>query len=71
MANPNVKVIPQTRASFLQGLARYEQRNDKRYSLQDCIAMHAMETESISKILTADRHFEQEGFAILMDSNAP
>ena len=70
MENPNVKVIPQTRDSFQKGLERYEQRSDKNYSLQDCISMNAMEEESITDILTTDRHFKQEGFAILINSNA-
>lgn len=71
IANPNVKVIPQTRDSFSKGLERYEQRNDKSYSLQDCIIMNAMEAETITDILTSDRHFQQEGFTILMERNAP
>ena len=33
LENPNVKVIPQTRDSFLKGLTFYESRNDKEYSL--------------------------------------
>jgi predicted nucleic acid-binding protein len=66
MENPNVKVIPQTRDSFLKGLFFYESRNDKQYSLIDCISMNVMKNESLIEVLTNDRHFEQEGYAVLI-----
>ena len=62
----DTRVVPQSRQSFIDGLARYEQRLDKAYSLQDCIAMNVMEAEGITEILTSDHNFEQEGFTILM-----
>jgi predicted nucleic acid-binding protein len=62
----NTKVIPQSRRSFLRGVALYEQRLDKSYSLVDCISMETMRDEGLTEILTTDRHFEQEGFAVLM-----
>jgi uncharacterized protein len=66
MKNPNVRVIPQTRDSFLKGLQLYEQRPDKEYSLVDCISMNAMTAENIRSVLTNDHHFEQEGFIVLI-----
>ena len=64
--NPNIKVIPQTRESFLKGLLFYENRSDKEFSLTDCISMNAMRTESLVEVLTNDHHFEQEGFTVLI-----
>ena len=66
LENPNVKVIPQTRESFLKGLAFYENRSDKEYSMTDCISMNVMKAESLAEVLTNDRHFEQEGFTVLI-----
>ena len=66
----NVRVIPQSRKSFSKALDRYEARDDKEYSLQDCVSMNVMEAESITQILTNDHHFEQEGFMVLMKRNA-
>jgi len=66
LSNANIKVVPQSRDSFQKGLTRYEDRSDKQYSLQDCISMNVMESESIREVLTNDHHFEQEGFSILM-----
>ena len=61
-----IRIIPQTRASFLGGLSRFGRRLDKSYSLQDCIAMNVMEDEGITEILTSDHNFEREGLTVLM-----
>lgn len=66
LSNPNIRVVPQSRDSFLKGLTRYHARSDKQYSLQDCVSMNVMESESITEVLTNDSHFEQEGFTALM-----
>lgn len=69
LAGANVRVIPQTRRGFLSGLALYQARPDKGYSLTDCISMQTMRREGIAEALTNDRHFEQEGFrALFRDS---
>jgi uncharacterized protein len=65
LADPLVNVRPQSRQSFLDGLALYKARPDKGYSLTDCISMETMRAEGISEILTHDNHFVQEGFTIL------
>lgn len=66
MENPNVRVLPQTRDSFLKGLALYELRTDKQYGLTDCISMCVMRAEGLEEALTNDHHFEQEGFQVLI-----
>jgi uncharacterized protein len=65
LETPGVRVIPQSRASLLSGMALYEARPDKGYSLVDCISMQTMRQEGITDVLTNDRHFEQEGFRAL------
>ena len=62
----DVDVVEQSRASFLAGLALYEQRPDKSYSLVDCISMQLMKAEGLSDALTTDGHFAQEGFTVLL-----
>jgi uncharacterized protein len=61
----HVRVVPQTRASFLACLELYRARPDKGYSLTDCISMQTMRREGLSEVLTNDRHFQQEGFLAL------
>ncbi len=71
LSNANIRVTPQSRFSFQDGMALYEARHDKQYSLQDCISMNVMKSESIREILTNDHHFEQEGFIVLMKGDGP
>jgi predicted nucleic acid-binding protein len=66
LSSPKIEVQVQSHESFLQGLDLYSQRRDKGYSLTDCISMSTMRRLQIRQILTADRHFHQEGFAILL-----
>jgi predicted nucleic acid-binding protein len=64
--DPAVEVLEQSRDSFDRGLIRYYARHDKGYSLVDCISMNTMHQMGISRILTNDRHFAQEGFQVLL-----
>jgi len=66
LSNPRVTVLPQTRETFLRRLELYQKRGDKEYSLTDCTSMNTMRSMSLSEALTNDRHFEQEGFTILI-----
>ena len=63
--DPSVSVLSPSQALFLDGLALYESRPDKGYSLTDCLSMHVMRREGLTDILTNDHHFTQEGFHIL------
>ena len=40
--DPAITIYPQSDQSFLNGLAFYEARPDKEYSLTDCVSMLAM-----------------------------
>ena len=63
---PTTDVIPQTPELFEDGLILYRRRLDKGYSLTDCMSMSICRRFAITEVLTHDRHFEQEGFAILL-----
>ena len=64
-SDPDVDVLPQTRADFDAALALYEARPDKEYSMTDCRSMVAMTDHRLTEVLTHDHHFTQEGFTIL------
>lgn len=66
MASPQVKVIEQSRETFLSGLEFYQKRLDKEYSLVDCVSMTHMKMLGITEVLTHDEHFVQEGFVTLI-----
>ena len=63
--DPDVDVLPQTRADFDAALALFEARPDKCYSLTDCRSMLALRGLGVSDVLTNDHHFSQEGFTVL------
>lgn len=65
LVHPNITVVSQSNESFSQGFELYRQREDKGYSLTDCISMMTCRKREIQKVLTNDHHFEQEGFIIL------
>ena len=59
--------VPATRQLFIAGLALYEQRPDKEYSLVDCMSMTLMRERGITHVLTNDHHFRQEGFTVVSE----
>ena len=61
----DLEVVPQSRSSLDAGLALFEARRDKAYSLTDCISMVTMRERGITEVLTHDHHFRQEGFVPL------
>jgi uncharacterized protein len=65
LREPNIQVVTYTPELRKLGFELYENRPDKGYSLTDCISMVVMRKTNILEVLTADRHFQQEGFTIL------
>ena len=51
LGNPNVRVVVQSRESFIHALDRFSKRLDKGYSLTDCSSMNVMEAEGIKDVL--------------------
>lgn len=49
----DVTVLPASHTSFMSGLHLYEQREDKEYSLTDCISMSAMRQQELSHMVAA------------------
>jgi predicted nucleic acid-binding protein len=65
MAAGALHIVAHSEQTFQAGLALYNARPDKGYSLTDCISMQIMRREGLTEALTSDRHFEQEGFCVL------
>jgi uncharacterized protein len=59
-------IVPADQALWKSGIALYNKRADKKWSLTDCISVVVMQERGLSEALTADRHFEQAGFTILL-----
>ena len=64
--DPELTVVPGSRDFFEQGYELYKARADKAWSLTVCISFVVMEQMGLSEALTADRHFGQAGFTVLL-----
>ena len=65
-ANPDNEIVPPTEELMSRGIAMYDARPDKQWSLTDCISFVVMQDRGIAQALTGDHHFEQAGFRILL-----
>ncbi len=65
-ADPENEIVPATADLMERGLALYDARPDKQWSLTDCISFLVMQDRQITEALTGDRHFEQAGFEALL-----
>ncbi len=64
--DPNTIVIPASHELFQQGCDLFAKRPDKNWSLVDCTSFVVMEEHGLVEALTADHHFEQAGFSVLL-----
>ncbi|MCX5676112.1 MAG: PIN domain-containing protein [Planctomycetota bacterium] len=65
-SDPWCQLVPVSKALFEAGLLLYARRPDKDWSLTDCISFVVMKRLRLTEALTADRHFEQAGFKVLL-----
>ena len=65
-SDPMVSIIEPDDSLNRRGLALYDARPDKEWSLTDCVSFVVMADEGMSEALTGDHHFEQAGFVVLL-----
>jgi len=65
-AQPDVEIVPVSHLLFAQGCELHAQRTDKDWSLTDCTSFAVMKAKELDTALTADHHFAQAGFKVLM-----
>jgi predicted nucleic acid-binding protein len=61
-------IVEASHELFDRGITLFSQRPDKSWSLTDCISIVAMQQHGIQEALTADHHFQQAGFILLLQS---
>jgi predicted nucleic acid-binding protein len=64
--DPRVTILPPSAELYHRGLDLYALRLDQDWSLTDCISFEVMQQSDLTEALTADHHFEQAGFSILL-----
>jgi predicted nucleic acid-binding protein len=62
----DVKVIHLHPPLFRTAFELYKSRSDKLWRLIDCVSFVVMKELGITDALSADKHFEQAGFRVLM-----
>ena len=65
-ADSGTLIVPPSPSLFERGMELYNDRDDKDWSLTDCMSFIVMEEHGIEEALTGDRHFEQAGFRALL-----
>ena len=65
-ASTSWELISANKPLFSEGLLLHQQREDKHWSLTDCLSFVVMQQRKLSAALTFDRHFEQAGFDALL-----
>ncbi len=61
-----VDVVHASYAEWERAGRLYDERPDKSWSLTDCLSFVVMQDRELTEALTADHHFEQAGFTILL-----
>ncbi|MFI5381207.1 MAG: type II toxin-antitoxin system VapC family toxin [Tepidisphaerales bacterium] len=66
LSDPSVTVVRASAELFERGRELFRNRPDKDWSLTDCLSFVTMEGHGLRDALTADHHFEQAGFNVLI-----
>jgi len=64
--HPRVRIVPVSQELLHRGYDLYADRQDKDWSLTDCISFIVMRDEGLQAALTHDQHFEQVGYKALL-----
>lgn len=60
------EVVPLDAGLHQRAIDLYVRRADKEWSLTDCVSFLVMQDRGLTEALTADHHFEQAGFVVLL-----
>jgi len=64
--DPNVEVVPSSDDLYRRAFEIYCDRKDKEWGLIDCMSFIVMSDQGLTDALTADNHFRQAGFYVLL-----
>ena len=65
-AEDRFEIVTADGDSFARGFELFVRRPDKEWSFTDCVSFDVMKDRAITDALTADHHFEQAGFTVLL-----
>ena len=65
-SDPRTQIIPAASSLLRRAIDLFVARHDKAWSLTDCTSFIIMRDQGLRDALTADHHFEQAGFTVLL-----
>ncbi len=65
-SDSTVEIVPLAGPLLDQAVKLFSERPDKEWGLTDCVSFVVMEARGITDALTADEHFRQAGFRVLL-----
>lgn len=69
---PDVQIVEMISSLWDRAWDLYRSRQDKHWSLVDCVSFVVMRDQGLAASLTADHHFQQAGFrALLLEDPLP
>lgn len=68
-ADPTVEIMPLTEELYARALDLFAARKDKDWGLIDCVSCVVMQERGLDEVLTADEHFRQMGFKVLLSKD--
>jgi uncharacterized protein len=66
-ADPKVIIVPMDDVLYGRALKLFQERDDKDWSLTDCLSFVVMGDHGLTESLTTDEHFKQAGFVTLLN----
>lgn len=69
--DPTIHIVRCDPEVFRLGVDLFSKRQDKEWSLTDCISFRIMESAGITDAFTSDTHFEQAGYRALLRQMPP
>ena len=64
--DPKVEIISASDDLYQRAFEIYRERVDKEWGLIDCMSFAVMNDHGLTQVLTADNHFRQAGFRVLL-----
>lgn len=64
--DPNVEIVSASDELYRRAFEIYRDRVDKEWGLIDCMSFVVMDDQGLTEALTADNHFRQAGFRVLL-----
>lgn len=61
-----VEIVAASDELYLRAFEMYRDRSDKEWGLIDCMSFVVMSDQGLTEALTADNHFHQAGFRVLL-----